>query len=108
MARSKKHWGSQKPLLTGKPAGAQVAPPSTDLWIVPVASPVAAKTVTTAPTLLSASLMSTSAAVASVRANAGETLPPTDAVPALIVRQIPWLAATLDAMPTSRLLELPG
>src|SRR5512132_4419817 len=104
MDRSKPHCGLQKPLLTGKPerAGSQVAPPSTDLWIVPARgarpSPVAAKTVTTAPTLLTASLLSTSTPVASVRANTGDTLPPTDAVPALIVRQIPWLAATSDAM----------
>src|SRR5215212_6694930 len=108
MARSKPHWPSQKPLLTGKPPPSQVAPPSTDRWTVPFASAVPARTVTVAPTLLIASLLSVLMAVANVRVKVGDTLPPTAAVPALGVRQIPLLAATLEWIPTSRLLELPG
>src|SRR4051812_13924593 len=75
MARSKPHWPSQKPLLTGKPdpPGSQVAPPSSDLWTVPFASAVPAKTVTVAPTLLIASLLSVLMAVANVRVKVGDT-----------------------------------
>src|SRR5262249_3952621 len=115
MARSYEHWGSQKLLLTGKPiAVSQVAPPSTDWWIVPVFSPVAARTVTTAPTLLIASIAFplTNVVVSgrvNVRVNVGDTLPPTEAVPAFTVRQIPAPPALLvDSTATRRLFELPG
>src|SRR3954463_15666484 len=97
MARSKLHWPSQKLLLTGKPerAGSQVAPPSTDWWIVPVFSAVAARTGTTAPTLLIASIALMVSGRANVRVNVGDTLPPTEAVPAFTVRQIPAAPALL-------------